>query len=112
MIYKFELGHNAMEAIKKISWAKDEGAVSLKSNVIPELDFEVAHFNITVNNAIESSPQPSYVIAIFVKLTTIVEGNLKALFSIVTTPRYRGGHYSIPWIALVYSRSLPYTAEC
>ena len=26
------------------------------------------------------------------------EGNPKAPFSIATTPRYRGGHYSFPWI--------------
>ena len=31
-----------------------------------------------------------------VKLTTFVECELKALFSIATTPRYRGGRYSIP----------------
>ena len=32
------------------------------------------------------------------KLTTVVEGNLKAPFSIASTPRCRGG-YSFPWIA-------------
>ena len=31
-----------------------------------------------------------------VKLATIVKGDLKALFSIATTPRCRGGHYYIP----------------
>ena len=31
-----------------------------------------------------------------VKLATIVEGDPKAPFSIATTPRCRGGHYSIP----------------
>ena len=36
------------------------------------------------------------------KLATLVEGNLKAPFSIATTPRCRGGNYSIPWIALLY----------
>ena len=30
------------------------------------------------------------------------EGNPKAPFSIATKPKYRGGHYSFPWIALLY----------
>ena len=29
---------------------------------------------------------------------TIVEGDLKAPYSKTTTPRYRGGHYSLLWI--------------
>ena len=33
------------------------------------------------------------------KLVTIVEGDLEAPFAIATTPRCRGGRYSIPWIA-------------
>ena len=33
------------------------------------------------------------------KLATIVEGDPKAPFSIATTPRCRGGRYSIPRIA-------------
>ena len=35
-------------------------------------------------------------------LEIIVEGDPKAPFSIATTPRYWGGRYSIPWIALLY----------
>ena len=31
-----------------------------------------------------------------VKLATVVEGHLKVPFSIATTPRCRGGHYSFP----------------
>ena len=34
------------------------------------------------------------------KLVTIVEGNLKAPFSIATTPRCRGGRYSFPGTVL------------
>ena len=45
-------------------------------------------------------------------LVTLVEGDPKASFSIATTPRCRGGHYSIPWIAPLYSWCLPYNAEC
>ena len=37
-----------------------------------------------------------------VKLATVVEGDPKALFSIATTPRCRGGCYSFPWIAPLY----------
>ena len=36
------------------------------------------------------------------KLATIVEGDPKALFSIATTPRSRGGRYCFPWIAPLY----------
>ena len=46
------------------------------------------------------------------KLATLVEGDLKAPFSIATTLRCRGGCYSIPWITPLYSWSLPYNAEC
>ena len=37
-----------------------------------------------------------------VRLATLIEGNLKAPFSIATTLRCRGGCYSFPWIALLY----------
>ena len=37
-----------------------------------------------------------------VKLTTVVDGDQKALFSIVTTPWCRGGRCSFPWIAPLY----------
>ena len=46
-----------------------------------------------------------------VKLATIVEGNPKALFSIATALRCRRKRYSFPWIAPLYSLSLPYNAE-
>ena len=42
------------------------------------------------------------------KLATVVEGDPKAPFSIATTPRCRGGHYSFPWIASLYPWSIPY----
>ena len=47
-----------------------------------------------------------------IKSPTLVEGDPKAPFSIVTTPRNRRGCYSIPWIAPPCSWSLPYNAEC
>ena len=37
-----------------------------------------------------------------VMLVTTVDGDTKAPFSIVTTPRYRERRYSIPWIAPFY----------
>ena len=53
------------------------------------------------------------IIALFInKLSTRVEGDPKAPFSIATTERCRGGHYSFPWIAPLYPCSLPYNAEC
>ena len=48
---------------------------------------------------------------LYIKLATLVEGDLNALFSIATTPRCRGERYSIPWIAPLYSWSLPYNVE-
>ena len=45
-------------------------------------------------------------------MATLSEDDPKAPFSIATTPRCRGGFYSIPWIAPLYLWSLPYNAEC
>ena len=45
-------------------------------------------------------------------LVTIVEGDLKAPVSIATTLRYRGRHYSFPWVAKLYPLYIPYSAEC
>ena len=39
---------------------------------------------------------------ILIKLATVVEGDQKAPFSIVTIPRCKGGCYSFPWIAPLY----------
>ena len=47
-----------------------------------------------------------------VKLATVVEGYPKASFSVATTPRWKGGRYSFPWIAPLYPRYVPYIAEC
>ena len=46
-----------------------------------------------------------------VKSATTVECNPKAPFSIVTTPRCKGGCYTIFWITQFYSWSLPYNGE-
>ena len=43
-----------------------------------------------------------YYLIIRIKLATLVEGDLKAPFSIATTLRSRGGRYSFPWIAPLY----------
>ena len=53
-----------------------------------------------------------YLIHIVVKLATVVEGDQKAPVSIATTPRFRGGHYSFPWIAPLYPQYVPYIVEC
>ena len=58
------------------------------------------------------SPCFSYLAVSRVKLVTLVKGDSKAPFSIATTTRCRVGHYSLPWIAPLYPRYVPYTAEC
>ena len=47
-----------------------------------------------------------------VKLATLVKGDPKAPFSIATSPKCRGGCYSIRSIAPFYLWSSPYSAEC
>ena len=47
-----------------------------------------------------------------VKLATLVKGDPKAPFSIATRAWCRGEHYSIPWIAPLYTWSVPCNAEC
>ena len=47
-----------------------------------------------------------------VKLVTLVEGDLKAPFSIANTPRWKGGRYSLSWITPFYLWQVPYNAEC
>ena len=46
-----------------------------------------------------------------ISLAALVEGDPKASFSIATTPRCRGGCYSIPRIFPLYPWSSPYSAE-
>ena len=48
---------------------------------------------------------------LIVKVAILVKRDLKAPSSIATTLRYRKGHYPIPWIAPLYSWSLPYNAS-
>ena len=43
-----------------------------------------------------------------VKLATFRRGDQKAPFSIATTPKCRGGSYSLPWIDPLYPRYVPY----
>ena len=46
-----------------------------------------------------------------VMLATLVDGDQKALFSIATTLKCRGGHYSFLWIALLYPWYVPYIVK-
>ena len=41
-------------------------------------------------------------------MLTVVEGNPKAPFSLVTGLSCGGGHYYFPWIVPFYSRYIPY----
>ena len=45
------------------------------------------------------------------KLVTVVEGDPKDPFSIASTQRSKGGRNSFPWIAPLYTSSVPYNAE-
>ena len=45
-------------------------------------------------------------------MATVVEGGPQAPFSTTTIPRCRGGRNSVPWIAQLYPRYVPYIAEC
>ena len=49
-------------------------------------------------------------VAASIKLSPLVKGDSKVLFSIATTPRCRGRRFSFPWIAPLYSWSSPYNA--
>ena len=51
-------------------------------------------------------------IYIYIKLATVVEGDLKAPFSLATTTRCRVECNSFSWIAPFYPWSVPYNAEC
>ena len=60
-----------------------------------------------------SEPSDSSIITVSkVKLAILVEGDTKIPFSIATTPRCRGGLYSVPWIAPLYLWSLTHNVEC
>ena len=48
---------------------------------------------------------------IYIKLATVVEGDLKGPFSLATTPRCRGGRYSFSWITSLYPWFVHYDAE-
>ena len=45
-------------------------------------------------------------------MSTFIESDPKAPFSIATTPKCRVGCYSISWIASLYPWCLPYSAKC
>ena len=51
-------------------------------------------------------------VCIKIKLSLLVEGDPKALFSIATTPKRREGTFSFPWIAPLYPWSILYHGEC
>ena len=57
------------------------------------VNFQNTTFQININLSL------SLYIYIYISCLTVVEGDPKASFSIVTTPRCRGGRYSFLWIA-------------
>ena len=63
---------------------------------------------------LEHSEQPLLSVGVWiskVKLATLVEGDPKARFSIVPTPRCRRGRYSFLWMTPLYPWSLPYNVN-
>ena len=64
------------------------------------------------SNLTENSNLLPFCVFVKVKLATLVEGDPKAAFSIVMTPRCRGERYPILWIAPLYPWSVSYNAGC
>ena len=52
-----------------------------------------------------------YVFMCMYTLATVAKGDQKAPFSITTTLRCRGGHYSFPWIDPLYPWYVPNISE-
>ena len=63
------------------------------------------------DNHYTTSTSTVYFELVKVKLMTVVEGNLNASFLVATSPRWREGCFSFPWIAPLYPWSMPYNAE-
>ena len=79
--------------------------------------FNTQHYKVRINGKVDQSREMSnahlqLIVKKKVKLTTVVEGDPKAPFSIATTLKCKGGRYSFPWIAPLYPRYAPYVAEC
>ena len=71
--------------------------------------------NMFINVTVQMNYYPVGIVTwnhVIVYKATLVKGDLKVPFSIATTPRCRGGRYSIPWIAPLNPWSSPYNAEC
>ena len=73
-------------------------------NVIARLDFELAYFEATVQRfshyALKRHKRHFPLLYIYIyKLVNRIRGRPKAPFSIATTTKCRGGHYSFPCIA-------------
>ena len=92
------LKHKSLEDNKILTWTT-ESRLCFASFGIP------MHVNVLCIRTFSRSVSK-------VKLATIVEGDPKAPFSTATTPRCRGGRYSIPRIAPLYPWTVPYNAEC
>ena len=87
------------------SWMKLFAFCIALIRVIPLVLYKYAD-----NEALQANNKDGHQLLFINKLTTLVEGDLKAPISTATTPRCRGGLYSIPWIAPLYSWFSPYNA--
>ena len=84
-----------------------------RAPVNPEKKFRFPMRQLVLNSSWVSHVLRPYMLnnKLVVKLTTIIEGDPKAPFSIATTPRCWRGRYSFPRIDPLYPWSVPYNAE-
>ena len=94
---------NSFRDRKQVAYAQQTNTYQMLQNISLTLKFVVFIYSLYIY---------IYIYISKVKLATIVEGEPKAPFSIATTPRCRGGRYSIPRIAPLYPWTVPYNAEC
>ena len=73
---------------------------------------DILIFAVRSKGTIAFNKFPDFVSTKYAKLTSLVEGDPKARFSIATKPTCRGGRYFIPKIAPPCSWSSPYKAKC
>ena len=74
----------------------------IKTNQHQCKEFQLNFYDVSIDSKVKSKE----------KLASVVANDQKAPSSIATTPRYRGGCNSFPWIVPLYPWYLPYISEC
>ena len=81
-------------------WSAASSSVNLALLLIPLWLGEVISVRVqAMDQLVLFERNTNYYTRVKVKLTTVVEGDQKAPFSMATTPSCRGGRHSFPWIA-------------